>query len=166
MRNQFSPILNRKRAFNENNIYYFCVIHTFKMIQQTEITLTGYRRGYHLITSVIEQHLQQLPDKGLLHILVKHTSAGITLNENADPSVRGDFERFINKMIPENDPVYIHTYEGADNMPAHLKSTVIGAEITVPITNHRLNLGTWQGIYFCEFRNYGGSRRLVLTVYS
>lgn len=166
MRNQFSPILNRKRAFNENNIYYFCVIHTFKMIQQTEITLTGYRRGYHLITSVIEQHLQQLPDKGLLHILVKHTSAGITLNENADPSVRGDFERFINKMIPENDPVYIHTYEGADDMPAHLKSTVIGAEITVPITNHRLNLGTWQGIYFCEFRNYGGSRRLVLTVYS
>ncbi len=136
------------------------------MIQQTEITLTGYRRGYHLITSVIEQHLPQLPDKGLLHILVKHTSAGITLNENADPSVRGDFERFINKMIPENDPVYIHTYEGADDMPAHLKSTVIGAEITIPITNHRLNLGTWQGIYFCEFRNYGGSRRLVLTVYS
>jgi len=136
------------------------------MIQQTEIILTGYRRGYHLITSVIEQHLHQLPDKGLLHILVKHTSAGITLNENADPSVRGDFERFINKMIPENDPVYIHTYEGADDMPAHLKSTVIGAEITVPITNHRLNLGTWQGIYFCEFRNYGGSRRLVLTIYS
>jgi secondary thiamine-phosphate synthase enzyme len=136
------------------------------MIQQTEITLQPLRRGYHLITGAIEKKLPDLPDKGLLHILVKHTSAGITINENADPTVRTDFENFINKMIPERDPVYVHTYEGDDDMPAHLKSSVIGAEITIPITNGRLNLGTWQGIYFCEFRNYGGSRKLVLTVFS
>lgn len=136
------------------------------MTEQIEITLPQFRRGYHLITSLIEKQLPPLPEKGLLHILVKHTSAGITINENADPSVRTDFESFINKMIPEDDPVYIHTYEGPDDMPAHLKSSVIGAEVTIPITNHRLNLGTWQGIYFCEFRNFGGSRKLVLTVYS
>jgi len=136
------------------------------MIQQKEITLPRFRRGYHLITGLIEDNLPELPETGLLHILVKHTSAGITLNENADPTVRADFEGFINKMIPEDDPVYIHTYEGADDMPAHLKSSVIGAEVTIPITRHRLNLGTWQGIYFCEFRNYGGTRRAVLTIYS
>jgi len=136
------------------------------MIQQREITLPSFRRGYHLITRLIEEKLPELPETGLLHILVKHTSAGITLNENADPTVRTDFENFMNKMIPEDDPVYIHTYEGSDDMPAHLKSALIGAEITIPITRHRLNLGTWQGIYFCEFRDYGGTRRLVLTVYS
>ena len=136
------------------------------MIDQTEITLPRLRRGYHLITSIIEENLSGLPEKGLLHILVKHTSAGITINENADPSVRTDFEGFMNKMIPEDDPVYIHTYEGSDDMPAHLKSSVIGAEITIPITNHRLNLGTWQGLYFCEFRNYGGSRKVVATIIS
>ena len=136
------------------------------MIHQTEITLPAFRRGYHLITGLIEKNLPDLPEKGLLHILVKHTSAGITINENADPTVRSDFEGFMNKMIPEDDPVYVHTYEGADDMPAHLKASVIGAEVTIPITNHRLNLGTWQGIYFCEFRNYGGTRRIVLTVYS
>ncbi|MFV0590751.1 MAG: secondary thiamine-phosphate synthase enzyme YjbQ [Draconibacterium sp.] len=136
------------------------------MIQQKEITLPRFRRGYHLVTSLIEEYLPELPETGLLHILVKHTSAGITINENADPTVRADFENFINKMIPEDDPVYIHTYEGSDDIVGHLKSSVIGAEITIPITSHRLNLGTWQGIYFCEFRNYGGSRRLVLTVYS
>ncbi|HKL33673.1 MAG TPA: secondary thiamine-phosphate synthase enzyme YjbQ [Tangfeifania sp.] len=136
------------------------------MIQQVEITLPRLGRGYHLVTSNIERELPDLPEKGLLHILVKHTSAGITLNENADPTVRGDFESFINKMIPENDPVYEHTLEGPDDMPAHLKASVIGAEITVPITNSRLNLGTWQGIYFCEFRNGKRSRKLVLTVYS
>lgn len=136
------------------------------MILQKEINLPRLSRGYHLITSYIEAQLPALPEMGLLHILVKHTSAGITINENADPTVRSDFESFMNKMIPENDPVYIHTYEGSDDMPAHLKSSVIGAEITVPITHGKLNLGTWQGIYFCEFRNYGGTRRLILTVYS
>jgi len=136
------------------------------MISQHEITLPVFRRGYHLITSLILKSIPELPEKGLLHILVKHSSAGITLNENADPSVRTDFESFMNKMIPENDPVYIHNDEGSDDMPAHLKSSVIGAEITVPITNHRLNLGTWQGIYFCEFRTYGGTRNLVITLFS
>jgi len=136
------------------------------MIQQKEITLPAFRRGYHLITKLIEENLTELPAAGLLHILVKHTSAGITLNENADPTVRTDFEGFMNKMIPENDPVYLHNEEGSDDMPAHLKSSVIGAEITIPITHHRLNLGIWQGIYFCEFRNFGGSRKLVLTIFS
>ncbi len=136
------------------------------MIQQKEITLPRFKRGYHLITSLIVEELSELPEKGLLHILVKHTSAGITLNENADPTVRTDFESFMNKLIPENDSVYIHTYEGSDDMPAHLKSSVIGAEITIPITNHQLNMGIWQGIYFCEFRNFGGARKVVLTVYS
>lgn len=136
------------------------------MIQQKEIKLPSFRRGYHLITDFIEENLPALPDKGLLHILVKHTSAGITINENADPTVRSDFEAFINKMIPEKDPVYVHTYEGDDDMPAHLKCSVIGAEVTIPVTNHRLNLGTWQGIYFCEFRNYGGQRKVVLTIFS
>jgi secondary thiamine-phosphate synthase enzyme len=136
------------------------------MIQQKEITLPPFRRGYHLITRLIEENLPELPETGLLHILVKHTSAGITINENADPTVRTDFEGFMNKMIPENDPVYVHTYEGDDDMPAHLKSSVIGTEVTIPVTRRRLNLGTWQGIYFCEFRNYGGTRKLVLTLFS
>ncbi len=99
-----------------------------------------------------------------MHILIKHTSAGITLNENADPSVREDFEAFMNKLVPENHPVYTHIYEGSDDMPAHLKSSLMGAELTIPITNHSLNLGTWQGIYLGEFRNYGGRRKLVITV--
>lgn len=124
------------------------------------------RRGYHLITGFIEDNLPELPEAGLLHLLVKHTSAGITLNENADPTVRTDFESFINKMIPENDPVYVHTFEGSDDMPAHLKASVIGAEITVPITRGRLNLGIWQGIYFCEFRNHAVARKIVITVFS
>ena len=139
---------------------------TFNIIFQKEITLPPFRRGYHLITRLITEQLPELPETGLLNILGKHTSAGITLNENADPVVRSDFERFMNKMIPEGDPVYQHTDEGDDDMPAHLKSSVIGATVTIPVTNHRLNLGTWQGIYFCEFRNYGGPRRVVLTVFS
>jgi len=136
------------------------------MIQQKEISLSRFSRGYHLITSTIRENLPDLPENGLLHILVKHTSAGITLNENADPTVRDDFESFINTLIPENHSIYKHTLEGSDDMPAHLKSSIIGAEVTIPITNHRLNLGTWQGIYFCEFRDFGGKRDLVLTIYS
>lgn len=136
------------------------------MIEQREISLNGYRRGFHLITSLIEKSLPDLPEKGLLHILVKHTSAGITINENADPSVRSDFNTFIDELVPENYPRFTHTFEGNDDMPAHLKASLIGQSITVPITNGRLNLGTWQGIYFCEFRNHGGTRRVLLTVYS
>ncbi len=136
------------------------------MLYQKEITLPSFGCGYHLITRLVEENLQELPEKGLLNLFVKHTSAGIALNENADPTVRRDFEYFMNKMIPENDPGYLHTLEGADDMPAHLKASVIGQSVNIPVTNHRLNLGTWQGIYFCEFRKYGGSRKMVLTLYS
>ena len=136
------------------------------MIQQTEIVFSGYRRGFHLVTHIIEQQLPELPEKGLVHLLLQHTSAGITMNENADPSVRRDFESFINRLVPENEPYYTHTLEGGDDLPAHIKSSLFGQELTIPVTSHRLNLGTWQGIYFCEFRNHGGRRRLVATVYS
>lgn len=136
------------------------------MIQQVEIRLPEFRRGFHLITNHIVRELPELPDKGLLHVFIKHTSAGITINENADPSVRVDFESFTNKLVPENLPIYTHTLEGSDDMPAHLKASIFGAELTIPITNGRLNLGTWQGIYFCEFRNQGGSRKIVATIVS
>lgn len=135
------------------------------MIYQKEITLSGFKRGFHLVTHVIEQQLGELPEKGLLNILIKHTSAALTINENADPSVRTDFNSFIDRMVPENEPYFVHTLEGADDMPAHIKSSLFGQSLTIPITNHRLNLGTWQGIYLCEFRNYGGSRKVVLTIY-
>ena len=114
---------------------------------------------------MVTDRLSELPDSGLVHILLKHTSAGITLNENADPSVRTDFESFMNKLIPENDPAYTHIFEGADDMPAHLKSSLIGQTLMIPVTNGHLNLGTWQGIYLCEFRNHGGQRKLVVTIY-
>jgi secondary thiamine-phosphate synthase enzyme len=136
------------------------------MVEQLEITLPAFKRGYHLITEQIENQLPKLPEKGLLNILIQHTSAGISLNENADPSVRYDFETFMNKLVPENDPAFTHVLEGSDDMPAHLKSSLIGVSLNIPITNHRLNLGTWQGIYLCEFRNYGGRRRLVVTIVS
>jgi len=138
----------------------------FFMVEQLEITLPAFKRGYHLITDLIERQLPKLPEKGLLNILIQHTSAGINLNENADPSVRYDFETFMNKLVPENDPAFTHVLEGSDDMPAHLKSSLIGASLTIPITNHRLNLGIWQGIYLCEFRNFGGRRKLVVTVLS
>lgn len=136
------------------------------MITQIEIRLSGYPRGFHLITHVIEQKLPDLPERGLVHLLLKHTSAGLTLNENADPSVRDDFESFMNKLIPEDHPVYTHVFEGSDDIPAHIKSSLFGAELTIPITNHHLNLGTWQGIYLCEFRNRGGSRNILATIVS
>jgi secondary thiamine-phosphate synthase enzyme len=136
------------------------------MIWQKEISLSPFRRGYHLITSQITDNLPRLPEVGLLHILIRHTSAGITLNENADPTVRYDFERFMNMLVPENHPLYAHTDEGPDDMPAHLKASLLGQTLTLPITNGALNLGIWQGIYLCEFRNFGGTRKLVLTVYS
>ena len=135
------------------------------MIKQVEIILKEYNRGFHLITNEVVSALPDLPDCGLLNVFIKHSSAGLSLNENADYTVREDFETVFNKLVPENDPDYEHTLEGADDMPAHIKSSLLGASLTIPIKNHRLNLGTWQGIYLCEFRNYGGSRRLVLTIY-
>lgn len=136
------------------------------MIHQFEIILSQYSRGYHLITETVLKHLPELPEKGLLHIFIQHTSAGITINENFDSTVRKDFETFFNKLIPDDANDFIHDSEGFDDMPAHLKSSIIGQSVTLPITNRKLNLGTWQGIYFCEFRNNGGRRRLVLTVLS
>jgi len=136
------------------------------MVIQKTITLSPVSRGFHLITRKVVDAIGELPDSGLMHLLIQHTSAGLTLNENADPSVRDDFESFINHMVPENHPLYSHIFEGADDMPAHLKASIIGSSVTIPITNKRLNLGTWQGIYLCEFRNHGGSRRLVITITS
>jgi len=136
------------------------------MVFQRTITLSPVSRGFHLITRKVEEAIADLSESGLMHILIQHTSAGLTLNENADPSVRHDFESFVNHLIPENHPTYTHIFEGADDMPAHLKASIIGHSVTIPITNGRLNLGTWQGIYLCEFRNYGGSRKLVITITS
>ena len=135
------------------------------MIHQKEILLPAYSRGYHLITREIADHLESLPDKGILHLFIKHTSAGLTINENADPSVRIDFETIFNKMVPEGSRDYTHNSEGPDDMPAHIKHALTGTSVTVPITNGRFNLGTWQGIYLCEFRNHGGRRKVVATVY-
>jgi secondary thiamine-phosphate synthase enzyme len=133
---------------------------------QKEIQLPAYKRGFHLITRHIVDNFPELKkiDRGLLQVWIKHTSAGLTINENADPTVREDFETFTNYLIPENYPHFVHTMEGPDDMPAHLKSSVFGCSVQVPITRGRLNLGTWQGIYLGEYRNYGGKRNLVLTV--
>lgn len=136
------------------------------MIYQKEFTVQARRRGFELITNQVEEQLPQTGENGLLHLFMKHTSAGLTLNENADPSVRDDFESFIDTLVPENHPVYTHTMEGPDDMPAHLKSSIIGNSLTIPITNGRMNLGTWQGIYLCEYRNHGGRRKIVMTLYT
>jgi secondary thiamine-phosphate synthase enzyme len=136
------------------------------VIQQTEFSLISRKRGFHLITQEVLTSLPQLPEKGLLNLFIKHTSAGLTINENADPDVRTDFESIFNDLVPENLPYLVHTIEGPDDMPAHIKSSLVGASVQIPITNHQLNLGTWQGIYLCEFRNHGGSRKVVATVYS
>ncbi len=134
---------------------------------QKEIQLKEHRRGFHLITSVIENELPELSKIkiGQLQVFIKHTSASLTVNENADPSVRTDFESHINVMVPENAPYYIHTYEGPDDMPAHIKASLMGCSVTLPVTNGKLNMGIWQGIYLCEHRDYGGSRKLVLTLF-
>ena len=136
------------------------------MIHQVEFSLLAKPRGFHLITQEILSYIPELPKVGLIHIFCKHTSAGICINENADPSVRQDYEFIFNKLVPENLAGLTHTLEGPDDMPAHIKTTLSGSEITIPITNYKLNLGTWQGIYLCEFRNQGGARKLVATIYS
>lgn len=135
------------------------------MVLQKEFVLRAYARGYHIITRDVLQQLPDLPHTGILHLFIKHTSAGLTINENADPSVRIDFESIFNKIVPENMPFLKHTLEGPDDMPAHIKAALVGSSVTIPISNGQLNLGTWQGIYLCEFRNHGGSRRLVATIY-
>ena len=133
---------------------------------QKEISLKPRGRGFHLVTDEVVNQLQELTNikTGLMHILVKHTSASITLNENYDPDVRSDMEKYFSCAIKENEPWYEHNSEGSDDMPAHIKSTLIGSSLTIPITNGKLNLGTWQGIYLCEHRNRAGSRSVVVTV--
>jgi secondary thiamine-phosphate synthase enzyme len=133
---------------------------------QKEISLNPFPRGYHLITSDILEELPEIGEIkiGLIQLFIKHTSASLTINENADPSVRTDFESHMNKMVPENAPYYEHTYEGADDMPAHIKASLMGTSLQIPITNGKLNMGIWQGIYLCEHRNHGGSRRVVVTI--
>lgn len=135
-------------------------------IIQKEIVLPSFSRGFHLITQYIEEELPEMHSikAGVLQVFIKHTSAGLTLNENADPDVRGDFERHFDVMIPENAPYYEHTMEGSDDMPAHIKSSLVGSTVSVPVSSGRLNVGIWQGIYLCEFRNRGGARKLVLTL--
>lgn len=135
---------------------------------QKEISLAPQSRGFHLITSEILDQISteiQSINIGQLQVFIKHTSASLTINENADPTVRVDFESYINNFVPENEPYYKHTYEGSDDMPAHIKASLFGASVTIPITNGKLNLGIWQGIYLCEHRNYGGSRTVVVTVF-
>lgn len=135
------------------------------MIKQKQIRLKARHRGFHLITKEVLSQIE-LPEKGLLHLFIQHTSAGISINENADPTVLTDFETIFTKLVPENNPDYTHTTEGADDMPAHIKSSLTGVSVTIPIENHHLGLGIWQGIYLCEFRNYGGNRSVLLTIYS
>ena len=134
------------------------------MILQIEITLKPKSRGFHLVTNEILNQLPKLPKTGIMNIFCKHTSCGLSINENADPDVRVDMETIFNRLVPENRPEYEHTLEGADDMPAHAKSTLSGVSLTIPITDGRLNMGIWQGIYFCEYRNYGGARKLVVTI--
>ncbi len=135
-------------------------------IFQKEITLRAQERGFHLVTSEIISHLPELKKirRGILHVFIKHTSASLTLNENADPSVRADFESHFSRLAPENAPYYMHDTEGVDDMPAHLKTSLLGSSVSIPVTDGKLNLGTWQGIYFCEHRDHGGARELVLTL--
>jgi secondary thiamine-phosphate synthase enzyme len=137
------------------------------IFDQKELQLQPYKRGFHSITETIVKAFPEIKNiqKGFLKVFIKHTSASLTINEDADPSVRVDFESHFNNMVAENEPYYIHTYEGSDDMPAHLKASLLGSSVEVPITNGKLNLGTWQGIYLCEHRNYGGSRKIVLSAF-
>lgn len=133
---------------------------------QNEVSLRARKRGFHLVTDELISLLPEISTVriGILNILLKHTSASLTLNENADPSVRDDFNSFFNRLVPENESYYTHIYEGGDDLPAHIKSSLLGNSLSIPITDGRLNLGTWQGIYLCEHRNHGGKRTLVVTI--
>ena len=134
---------------------------------QKQISLRSRSRGFHLVTDEILQSIPEMKNinVGMLQVFIQHTSASLTINENADPTVRIDFETWMNKAVPEGDPDYLHDYEGDDDMPAHIKSSLMGASVLIPITNGRMNLGTWQGIYLCEHRNYGGNRNVVIIAW-
>ncbi|GAA4439269.1 secondary thiamine-phosphate synthase enzyme YjbQ [Pontibacter saemangeumensis] len=133
---------------------------------QREVRLPAVKRGFHLITDLLTAQLPELEDikTGLAHVFIKHTSASLAINEDADPTVRQDFESHFNQLVPENQPYYRHTLEGPDDMPAHLKAALLGSSVTIPITNGKLNMGTWQGIYLCEHRNQAAKRTVVVTL--
>src|SRR5579871_5685423 len=136
-------------------------------IFQQRLHLTQRKRGFHIITAEVVSALPQISEfkTGILQVFIQHTSASLTINENADPTVRKDFEMYFNKAVPENDPDYLHDDEGSDDMPAHLKAAILGSSVMIPVYNGRLALGTWQGIYLCEHRNNGGPRRLIVTAW-
>jgi secondary thiamine-phosphate synthase enzyme len=136
------------------------------MIWQKEIELPAFSRGYHLITDRVLNEVKDWPETGILSVFIKHTSAAITISENFDPAVRVDFENFLSKLIPDDPNMFTHTMEGIDDMPAHIKASFTGSSINIPITNGQVNLGQWQGIYLCEYRHKGGSRKIVITIYS
>ncbi|MEL6630288.1 MAG: secondary thiamine-phosphate synthase enzyme YjbQ [Bacteroidota bacterium] len=136
------------------------------MIQHYPIQLPGFQQGFHLITPLILETIPSLPASGLLHVFIQHTSAGLTINENADPSVRFDFQQVFHRLIPENARYYTHTFEGPDDLPAHIKTALVGTSVSIPIISHRLQLGTWQGIYLCEFRKHSPPRNLLCTMYT
>ena len=137
------------------------------MWYQTQITLSAKSRGFHLITDEVLEKIPEIENisKGIAHIFIQHTSASLTINENADPSVRRDFATHFKRMVPEDTSMYEHTLEGPDDMTSHIKSSILGHSLSIPITNGRFNFGTWQGIYLCEHRNNGGNRRLVVTLH-
>lgn len=136
------------------------------MVFQKTIELQPRKRGFHLITAEVSRAIGELSIRtGICHVFIKHTSASLTINENADATVRRDFETYFTKAVKENDPDFLHDTEGPDDMPAHIKSSLLGSSVSIPVSNGRLTLGTWQGIYLCEHRNYGGSREIVITVW-
>lgn len=134
------------------------------MVQQFEVKLPPFKRGFHLITNYVLNVVQTLPTTGMMFVFIKHTSAALTINENADNDVRIDFENWMDRTVKENESYYVHTIEGSDDMPAHIKSSLLDSTVSIPVTKGKLNLGTWQGIYLCEFRNNGGNRNLVITI--
>ena len=134
------------------------------MVKNFTLELKQYNRGFHLITNEVAKALPRLPENGMLHVFIQHTSAGLTINENYDPSVRVDFNASFNHLVKEDERFYTHTLEGSDDMPAHIKTALVGTSVSIPILNGKLALGTWQGIYLCEFRNNGGNRNLILTI--
>ena len=142
------------------------VLISYMIWIQKEIILPSHLRGFHRITHLIENKIEELQNikMGVAHIFIKHTSASLTINEDADPTVRVDFESHMNVMVPEKAPYYLHTMEGPDDMPAHFKSSILGSFVNIPITDGQFNLGTWQGIYLCEHRDQGGPRKIIITI--
>ena len=136
------------------------------MVSHHHIRLSPKSRGFHIVTREVLNELPELPENGILHLYIQHTSAGLTINEAADPDVLVDFESIYNKLVPENMPFLTHTIEGPDDMPAHIKASMVGSSVSIPIIGRKLSLGTWQGIYLCEFRNRGGGRKIVASIYS